>query len=106
MSAEDLCAVEGAPSAATGRTRPTPPLLRQSHWPGTDSAAVHALLAYLGSSMGTPRLQPGIGLLPGADPELAYPWRIAQRGTLEPGADLGVAGCDAAARWGLKRSPG
>lgn len=62
------------------------------HMPGPQAGAIDHLVDALTAALGDPFLQPHIGLLLDADPELTHRWRTAQRGELEPGADLAVAG--------------
>ncbi|MEO3973596.1 hypothetical protein [Streptomyces sp. CAU 1734] len=59
---------------------------------GALSAAVDDLLSGIRVALSSPHLQPDVGLHFDADPAITTRWRIAQRGALEPGADMSVAG--------------
>ncbi|PSM40855.1 hypothetical protein C6Y14_22840 [Streptomyces dioscori] len=67
--------------------------LRQAQFmEGCLREAVDQALRGVRTALSSPVLQPDVGLLLDADPALALRWRRAQRGGLEPGADLSVAG--------------
>lgn len=67
--------------------------LRQAQaMPGELKDMIEGLAVQLGAAMSDSYLQPHVGLLLDADSALTYGWRMSQRGTLEEGADLAVAG--------------
>ncbi|MEN3612153.1 hypothetical protein AAH979_21695 [Plantactinospora sp. ZYX-F-223] len=84
-----VCVSDGFPLKNVVRTlrlaqrMPDPPMP-----PGALDTLVDAVRA----SYGDAYLQPEIGILLDADPELAYRWRVSQTGRIEPGADLSVTG--------------
>ncbi|GIG92090.1 nucleoside/nucleotide kinase family protein [Plantactinospora endophytica] len=60
--------------------------------PAVPSGALDTLVDAVRAAYSDAYLQPDVGILLDADPELAYRWRVSQTGRVEPGADLGLTG--------------